>query len=121
MDEPIYITLPTGLKQANKGKVLHLKKALYGLKQAPRLWKEKGCSVMTKLGFNSYSSDECVIRRRDTWILIYVDDLMVKSYTIGMDAVKLELTKHLDMEALGALKHFLGVTFKRDENGCIQK
>ncbi|GJX08198.1 putative reverse transcriptase domain-containing protein [Tanacetum coccineum] len=50
LHEDVYMTLPQGCENVEKGKVCKLNKSLYGLKQAPRKWNAKtyhclGCSA----------------------------------------------------------------------------
>nr|GEW93252.1 dehydration-responsive element-binding factor 1 [Tanacetum cinerariifolium] len=51
LEEDVYMELPLGYNQGNKGKVCKLNKSLYGLKQAPRQWNAKLSAALSKHGF----------------------------------------------------------------------
>lgn len=110
----VFISPPEGVRLCKTGEILKLRKGLYGLKQAPRLWHQKWCSVMTKLGFASMISDPCMYQRNGTWLLVYVDDIIIITKDEdSMKTVKHELGRQLDVKDLGVLRSFLGVTFIR--------
>ena len=119
IDGEVYVTPPNGLDICQHDEVLKLHRGLYGLKQAPRLWHEKWDSVMAAVGFTKLVSDDCVYRRGDVWLLLYVDDIiMIGTSDKAVRDVKTELMPHLDVQDLGTLKSFLGVLFVRDEFGA---
>lgn len=119
VDEDIYVIPPEDTQICNASQVLKLNRGLYGLKQAPRLWNDKWRSAMFTLGFSSCMSDECVFRKGRTWMLLYVDDIII----LGPDDksvadVKSELQGPLDVKDLGKLNYFLGVSFRTDSDGA---
>ena len=77
IDSDVCVKLPDGVQVCERGQLLKLRRALYGLKQAPRLWRDKWKSVMQKMKFVMLMSDECVFRRGSTWILFFVDDIIL--------------------------------------------
>lgn len=57
---------------------------------------------MKEIGFKALLCDECVFRRGNVWLLLYVDDVIViSSLRSSGDHVKVELMKHLEMKDLG--------------------
>lgn len=104
LDQNVYINIP-----ANDNKVFNLKKALYGLKQAPYCWNKK----FNELCLYIKKSDNKI-----NYLLLYVDDLIIAgNCKDNIDSVKLELSNAFRMYDLGELKHFLGITVRRVEDG----
>lgn len=71
-----------GLEDPNHSqKVCHLHKSLYGLKQEPQAWFDKLQQVLVRLGFSFSKSDASVFfnvtTRCSTFVLVYVDDILV--------------------------------------------
>lgn len=119
IDDDVYIRSPDGLKLCETGQVLKLRRGLYGLKQAPRLWHDKWESVMETMGFKKLLADDCVYRRGDLWMLLYVDDIILMSQDdMLITGVKTELSSHLDVKDLGILRCFLGLVFLQDSKGA---
>lgn len=60
---------------------MQIAKALYGLKQAPRAWFERLVATLKKFGFCSSRCDNslfiCNTRDHKTFVLFYVDDILV--------------------------------------------
>ena len=120
IDSDVYMKPPDGLQVCGRGQLLKLRRGLYGLTQAPRLWQDKWKSVMQKMKFVMLMSDECVFRRGSTWILLYVDDIiLVGAKCAELIAVKRELKHYLDVKDLGALGSFLGVSFVRERERAL--
>lgn len=62
-------------------------------------------------------SDECLFKRSDIWLLVYVDDILLMGIADSvLDRVKREMKNHIDVKDLGNLHSFLGVLFYRDDN-----
>ena len=106
LDSDVYTTPPIGVQLCGPGEVLKLKKGLYGLKQAQTLWNKKWVDVMTHLKFTSLLSDACAFRRGNSWILLYVDDIIIIGEHNYIHAIKKELSTHLDVKDLGMLRQF---------------
>ena len=121
IDEDVFIHPPVGSEiRLEPGQALKLKKGLYGLKQAPKLWYTKWKEVMEKLGMTALITDKCVFRKKELWILLYVDDVVI----IGKNCedignVKRQLSSLLEMKDMGNLSTFLGVSFSRDSDGGL--
>lgn len=77
----MYVSPPQGLDLCHTDEVLRLRRGVYGLQQAPRLWHEKWESVMKELGFYRLTSDDCVYRRENASLILYVDDIILMSIT----------------------------------------
>lgn len=114
IDDDAYIEPPEGLRICSQTEVLKLNKGLYGLKQSPCLWNEKWKEVMKLVRFSSLQSDECIFVNGTTWLLIYVDDILIITNDMAeMSRVKSLLQKSLDVVDMGELHYFLGVSFRR--------
>jgi hypothetical protein len=94
--------------------VCKLQKALYGLKQAPRAWHSKLSAKLCALRFRPYKTDTSLFIYRFAnlimYVLVYVDDLIIMSYS---EAATTHLLHKLDHEFaikdLGPLHYFLGI------------
>ena len=84
LEEDIWVMSPRNIP-GRPSRVYKLKKALYGLKQAHLAWHKKLCADLMRLGFNELQSASCVFQRKkrniSSYILVYVDDLLVVSQT----------------------------------------
>jgi hypothetical protein len=77
----LYTRQPPGMEDGT-GRVCRLVKSLYGLKQAPLVWYETmGHFLRTQLDYQQLDTDWAVFRSKTekTYIMIYVDDIMVVS------------------------------------------
>lgn len=82
LKEEIYMSLPEGVINEDKGKACKLIKSLYGLKQAPRCWNQEFNHYILKLGFTRSKHDYCLYTKRDKLgdlliLVLYVDDLLI--------------------------------------------
>ena len=119
IDTDVYIKAPDGVRLCEDVQVLKLRRGLYGVKQAPRLLQDKWKEVMSTMSFSALRSDECVYRRENVWLLLYVDDIIAMGPVEGeVVAVKKELSRHLDVKDLGALTSFIGVVFTGSSGGA---
>ena len=118
MEEEIYIRLPEGILGGPR--LARLIKALYGLKQSPRCWNiTVNGFIIEGLGFTHSPFDPCVYFREDgTFILIYVDDLLIIGCYVAVQTIKHRLAERFDVVALGGVKHFLGLVVTRDRERC---
>ena len=106
LEEEIYMEpAPMMPPPPGEGSVWRLRKPLYGLKQAPRQWHAKLKTVLLQLGFSpSHSDPSLFIKRTEkgSWILVYVDDLLIASQdTKELALTKNLLKKHFPMKDLG--------------------
>lgn len=78
LEEEIYMRQPPACEIKEKeDKVCLLRKSIYGLKQAARCWKAIG-----KMGFKSSQADPCLFTLSGTYLIVYVDDLLVRKKAI---------------------------------------
>lgn len=124
IDDDIFISEPEDLhmvqqKLCESNECLKLSKVLYGLRQSPKLWNMKWNEVMEKLGYNPLRSDPCIFYRDGVWLILCVDDVIMISFSkVSMDKTVKQLKQYLDIQDLGPLQHFLGISFRRDSNGA---
>ncbi|SMR63630.1 unnamed protein product [Zymoseptoria tritici ST99CH_3D1] len=120
IDEVIYVELPPGYKI--DGKVCKLKKALYGLKQAPRIWYKTLINALASFGFEQCLHDTAVFKKDNTFILVYVDDLLIAGPDIKqIEDVKKSLSDRFKMKDIGEYKFFLGISIERDRSKGLIK
>ncbi|RVE40811.1 hypothetical protein evm_014540 [Chilo suppressalis] len=112
LDEDVYIKCPKGLKIGER-KVLKLKKALYGLKEAPKCWNGRFHQFITGKGYVQSKYDYCLYRKGKTWILLYVDDILLLG---NGDNIVRELEKEFKVKNLGEVKNYLGLEITRIKN-----
>ena len=118
------MTLPPGLSVTDERLVCRLKKSLYGLKQAARQWYLKLSTSLLELGFVQSKIESSLFVPNDnqsTYILTYVDDILVaSSRPDGIERVVKHLEKHFEIQNLGPIKFFLGIKINQDrENSLI--
>ena len=118
VEEEIYISLPEGILGGPR--LARLIKALYGLKQSPRCWNVTiNEFIVEGLGFVRSHFDPCVYIRADgTFIVIYVDDLLIIGSNIAVHAIRHRLAERFDVVVLGEVKHFLEMVGSRDHEHC---
>ena len=114
VEEEIYIGLPEGILGGPR--LARLIKALYGLKQSPRCWNVTiNEFILGDLGFIRSQFDPCVYVHMDgTFILLYVDDLLIIGHQDAVAKVTQRLAERFEVVRLGAVKHFLGMVVVRD-------
>jgi hypothetical protein len=127
LEEEVYVQQPEGFHVGPSGVACKLDKSLYGLKQAPRAWYTTLTGVLIAAGFEKSWADESLWIKREegtsTYILIYVDDMLVASENLEqVSKAKDVIAGAFTMKDLGELKYFLGmqVTIVRDSKGVIQ-
>lgn len=120
LTEEIYMEPPpVGLSEpVPAGAVWKLKRPLYGLKQAPRQWHAKLRTVLQTMGFTPVPGEPSLFIHQDetgSWLLVYVDDLLLLSKsTARLDAFKEQLLHHFPMKDLGDVTQYLGMEVSRD-------
>ena len=115
----IYVEQPHGFVQKEtSGTLLYclFQKALYGLKQAPLLWYQRLTSYLSdKLYFTPFSAEVCLYRRGQTYILIYVDDLLIMAPSGHLiDEILSIISGDFNITSLGPVAHFLGMRVIRE-------
>lgn len=98
-------------------------KSLYGLRHAPRLWYEMLARCLASIGFQPFSSSECMFRLitedKVVILLAYVDDLLLFGEEKVVIAVKQKLKKIFSMEDLGTCCFYLGVKINHTTDGLF--
>jgi len=121
LEEEIFMEpAPAMPKPPGEDSVWRLKKPLYGLKQAPRQWHAKLKVVLLQMSFKpSHSDPSLYIGQSSTgsWLLVYVDDLLMACKDVGeLSRFKSELKKHFPMKDLGEVTTYLGMELVRDRD-----
>jgi histone deacetylase 1/2 len=125
LEEEVYMKQPPGFENPNvPNYVCKLDKALYGLKQAPRAWYSRLSSKLHSLGFLPSKADTSLFLFQragvTTYILIYVDDIIVTSYSDNAISVLLrELNENFAIKDIGELHYFLSIEVKRSSRGLL--
>lgn len=128
LKETIYMRQPPGFEEGGN-LVCKLKKSIYGLKQAANVWNNTLHNVLCNGGFEQSSADQCLYTNFTneegiTYILVYVDDILVVSEKDGnITRVETLLKTHFDISNLGRANHYLGLEIFQDKfsNFCIRQ
>jgi hypothetical protein len=97
VEEEIFIEQPTG-SEKEPSLVCKLNKALYGLKQSPCVWYTTLASFLRELSFEPLSLDLGVFYRNQTYIAVYVDDLLlVGPSKLDINMIKEKLNQRFQM------------------------
>ena len=108
--EEVYVEQPQGFETH----VCRLKKALYGLKQAPTMWYGIIEGFLKSMGFtkskaNSNLYYKVVEDEGPVILLLYVDDLFLKSEEKLIDECKKKIATEFEMKDLRQMHYFLGL------------
>jgi Reverse transcriptase (RNA-dependent DNA polymerase)/GAG-pre-integrase domain len=119
LKEEIYMEIPDFFEllypDVNfKGKCLRLRKSLYGLKQAPREWLLEVQNFFASIGFTSSSADPNLFIRNNTYILLYVDDMLIIGDKASVATAKAEIGARWKCKDLREAKLFVGFQIERD-------
>ena len=120
VDEEIYVEQPPGIPNSNPNLVCRLNRALYGLKQSPRVWYKTLATFLNGLGFSPLPSDAAIFSKGNTYIAIYVDDLLIAGPNKpDVQALKHALSQRFKMTDLGPCSYYLGMAVTRDRSRHI--
>ncbi|GLI60516.1 hypothetical protein VaNZ11_002522 [Volvox africanus] len=121
LEEEIYTVQPPGFESGGPGLVCRLHKALYGLRQASRAWNKTLHEKLIQMGFEVSNADPSLYIRRDldgqicTYLLVYVDDVLIASHDEQtVLEVKEEIKQLYECRDMGEAEVFLGLVIKRD-------
>ena len=119
LDQQVYLRPPQGVTTGPNA-LLKLFKAIYGLRRAGRLWNQTLHAELVKLGFTQSKHDPCLYFKGDTFILVYVDDILSahKEGDEDFERIRKSLFKTFRMKQL-KLHSFLGVEISQDERGIF--
>jgi hypothetical protein len=120
LSERIFMDPPPGLSGQSSSCVWELKRPLYGLKQAPRQWHTKLKGVLLGMGFKCSNHDPSLFLKmsfNNTWILVYVDDLLLMAeHPSDLQDLKDMLKEKFPLKDLGPVKQYLGMEIYRNRN-----
>ncbi|KRT78250.1 hypothetical protein AMK59_6683 [Oryctes borbonicus] len=119
--EPVYMYLPDGLEGNRSTHVCKLKKALYGLRSSPKCWYERLSNYLNNIGFRRSDVDPCLFVHNNTYLLIWVDDLILISNDLeSVEHVKSQLSTEFDMKDFSNSNKitFLGLEIEKNNN-CL--
>ena len=125
LEEEMFMEQPEGFKdRGTQGKVCKLVKSLYGQKQAPRQWNKKLHEALIAIEFQQFHSDPCLyVRASEDAIVVlgvYVDDFIIVASSMQILAeIKGLLSTKFQMEDIGELKSFLGMSIRRDRENKL--
>ena len=115
IDEEIFVEQPTG-QEDGSNRVCLLNKALYSLKQALRIWFLIFAMFPKKLGFSPLSADLAVFARGNTFIPVYVNNMLIMRPSITeIEAIKHALGTRFNMSNLKQCHFYLGMSVRRDK------
>lgn len=98
LEKPVYMYQPQGLTGNQHDLVCKLNKSLYGLKQAPKCWNSLFHKCLLTLDFQRSRKDPCLYFKNETYLLMYVDDLILFSKDLNdLDHIKAVLSKNFKM------------------------
>lgn len=123
LQEEVYLTQPPGFIDGDKPThVCRLKKPIYGLKQAPRAWYLSLKQHLLDICFQNSLSDTslftCNYGSHQTYILVYVDDIVVTgSDTRHIASVLQSLAHRFSIKDPIDLHYFLGIEVTRSPQG----
>ncbi|GKA89775.1 ribonuclease H-like domain-containing protein [Tanacetum coccineum] len=119
LSETVYMHQPLGfVDNRYPHHVFLLQRSLYGLKQAPRAWFQWFAGCATRVGFYHSRCDSSLFIYRQgslvAYLLIYVDDIILTaSCPALLQLIIGSLNNEFDMNDLGALNYFLGISADR--------
>ena len=122
LDEDIYINpIPLFSTQFTKQTVLKLNKNSYGLPQSAFNWFNTLSELLLSLDLNQSKIDKCIFYSliEQTYILIYVDDIIIIAPTLELINKYKELIRNtFSITDKGEIKLYLGMEFnyQREKN-----
>ena len=125
LEEKIYMKVPDGLMEIEtedlEGKCLELEKSIYGLVQSARQFAKHFFALLSKIGFKSFGSDNCLMMRKDeegiVVICVYVDDVLCFGNEESVKEAIKEIEKLYKVKRTGNLGEFIGVTMEKTTTG----
>jgi hypothetical protein len=123
LDETLYMQPPPGYERG-PGIGCRLQRSIYGLKQAPRQWYSKLKTELQTIGFTVSETDASLFIHQGkdgpTYVLVYVDDLLIAGSPSGTASVVRILQETFKVRNMGSATFFLGMDIVRNrEMGTI--
>jgi hypothetical protein len=125
LEEEVYMRQPPGyIDKSHPDFVCKLDKAMYGLKQAPRAWYACLSAKLVALSFTPSKVDTSLFYFNKhgvtVFVLVYVDDIIVASYTLSATTGLLHsLRQDFALKDLGDLHYFLGMKVNKVACGLV--
>ena len=126
IDCELFMEQPKGYETPRNGRkmVYQLRKSLYGLKQSAHNWREVICSFFSDHGCEQSKADPCLFMKNTDdgrlMYVIWVDDIIVVADSKQMMIYGKEILKQqYKMKDLGEISKFLGIKFKRHQDGSM--
>jgi hypothetical protein len=118
LDKEIYMEVPEGVENAERGEVCMLLKSLYGLKQSANLWNKRISSILQTFGFEPVTAEPSIfIDKRGVIIALYVDDLLIFAKNESdIEQVKNQVKKAHIMKDMGEVSKVLGIHVTKPNN-----
>ncbi|UYV83381.1 hypothetical protein LAZ67_23000833 [Cordylochernes scorpioides] len=121
IESDIYIKAPQGVNQEN-GKIFKLNKALYELRESPNSYNNKFNEIASKYNFTRSLNDSCLyINDDNTWIVLYIDDLLITGKRGNIDKVIEIFKQEFNAKDLGKVTNFLGMEISRESGKLMIK
>lgn len=123
LQEEVYITqTPSFIDHDRPQHVCRLKKPIYGLKQAPRAWYMALRQHFLDMGFQNFLSDTSLFTRitgsQYTYILVYVDDIIVTGSQPNVIAAVLHsFAQRFSIKDPTDLHYILGIEVNKTAKG----
>jgi Reverse transcriptase (RNA-dependent DNA polymerase) len=116
LNEEIYMQQPKEyMSKGNEHLVFRLGKSLYGLKQAGRDWYKHLYLILTDLGWARLANEYCIFHRNGSYLVIYVDDIMIFSPTVeNVLLIKEQIMMRVNCTDGGELHYILGMRIQRN-------
>ncbi|UYV72948.1 hypothetical protein LAZ67_10001249 [Cordylochernes scorpioides] len=108
------------VKQENEKKI-KLNKALYELRESPKSWNNKFKEITTEYHFTRSLNDSCLYIGDNTWIVLYLDDLLITGKRDNIDKVIEMFKQEFNAKDLGKVTNFLGMEISRESGKLMIK
>ena len=120
LEEEIFMQQPEGFEEGGAEMVCKLQRSLYGLKQASRAWNERLVQELNGLKFSVTEADPslfCHQEKKDLYLLVYVDDMLLVGREGDLSFVKEGLREKFTVTDMGEASFFLSMGIERDRKG----
>ena len=103
--DDLYMHPPTEFYNESDGIVWKLNKAIYGLRSSPKAWQTHLADVLQQLGLQRSTAEPNIYytQQRSTYILVYVDDLLLLGDEEVTNKIFAAIQQHLLLRPTGTL------------------
>lgn len=104
------------------GTCVRLIKSLYGLSSSPRLWSSAAIEGFKKCGFKQSKFDPCLLYKKGTFVVLYVDDAGIGAKDPKDIDKLIEQLRELGFELKkeGDFTEFLGIKLEKMKDGAVE-